>query len=316
MHLATDSLVSLSWSNSPQSPSARTWSARVVIAQPPIPCQEPNLDICDAQAQRQRSTNCSSPSQCRITSAHSSVRTLSRLYTARYGEARTLYTLARASLASMQRRSSGSSQDSADASVKASRTRDNASPKTVSSTNLQPCDSPPPTSARNRISNSQLNWQQSQSRNGASDNESGTSRAGKTSGDINTDHDKLPPPKIKSRQFRPKSPWAISIWTLLTSMVGIALLASIVYSAANLQCDPKGCRMSWMSPSFVHFSDFDTEHTRFASKYSLHLYREQGIENRPKVCTTLFRDICLLADWQKKPLGWGDSGIIHTGQCR
>ncbi|KAJ8124976.1 hypothetical protein O1611_g8665 [Lasiodiplodia mahajangana] len=41
--------------------------------------------------------------------------------------------------------------------------------------------------------------------------------------------------------------------------------------------------MSWMSPSFVHFSDFDTEHTRFASKYSLYLYREQGIDNGPKV---------------------------------
>jgi glycosylphosphatidylinositol deacylase len=41
--------------------------------------------------------------------------------------------------------------------------------------------------------------------------------------------------------------------------------------------------MSWMSPSFVRFSDFDTEHTRLASKYSLYLYREQGIENGPKV---------------------------------
>ncbi|KAI0506215.1 PGAP1-like protein-domain-containing protein [Xylaria bambusicola] len=184
----------------------------------------------------------------------------------------------------MQRRSSGSSQDSADASVKASRIRDNATSKKVSSTTLRPHDSPPPTSARNRIPNGQLNWQQSQSQNGASENESGASpRAAKTSGDINTDHDKPPSLKLKSRQFQPKSPWAISIWTFFTSIVGIALLISIVYSSANLQCDPKGCRMSWMSPSFIHFSDFDTEHTRFASKYSLHLYREQGIENRPKV---------------------------------
>ncbi|KAI1357856.1 PGAP1-like protein-domain-containing protein [Xylaria arbuscula] len=184
----------------------------------------------------------------------------------------------------MQRRSSGSSQDSADAPVKASRARDNAISQNVSATNLEPRESPPPTSARNRIANGQLNWQQSQSRSNASGNESGPSpRAAKTSGDINTDQDKLPPPKLRNRQFRPKSPWAISIWTLLTSMVGIALLASIVYSSANLQCDRKGCRMSWMSPSFIHFSDFDTEHTRFASKYSLYLYREQGIETRPKV---------------------------------
>lgn len=34
--------------------------------------------------------------------------------------------------------------------------------------------------------------------------------------------------------------------------------------------------MSYMRPSYVRFSEFDTEHTRFASKYSLYLYREQG----------------------------------------
>ncbi|EOO01479.1 putative gpi inositol-deacylase protein [Phaeoacremonium minimum UCRPA7] len=34
-----------------------------------------------------------------------------------------------------------------------------------------------------------------------------------------------------------------------------------------------------MRPSYVELKDFDTEHTRFASKYSLHLYREQGIDN-------------------------------------
>jgi len=29
-----------------------------------------------------------------------------------------------------------------------------------------------------------------------------------------------------------------------------------------------------MRPSFAKLSDFDTEHTRFASKYSVYLYRE------------------------------------------
>lgn len=37
--------------------------------------------------------------------------------------------------------------------------------------------------------------------------------------------------------------------------------------------------MSYMRPSYIHFSEFDTEHTRFASKYSLYLYREQGIDS-------------------------------------
>lgn len=33
----------------------------------------------------------------------------------------------------------------------------------------------------------------------------------------------------------------------------------------------------------MRFEEFDTEHTRFATKYSLYLYREQGIENENKV---------------------------------
>ncbi|KAI0549090.1 GPI inositol-deacylase [Xylaria curta] len=183
----------------------------------------------------------------------------------------------------MQRRSSGSSEDSADAPVKASQIRDHSRSRKVPSANRPPHDPPPSASAtRNRISNGQLNWQQSQGRNGSATKEPPVS-ATKISGDINTDNDKIPASKLKIRQFKPKSPWAISLWTLFTSLTGIALLISIVYSSASLQCDPKGCRMSWMSPSFVHFSDFDTEHTRFASKYSLYLYREQGIEHGPKV---------------------------------
>ncbi|KAI0405014.1 GPI inositol-deacylase [Xylaria palmicola] len=183
----------------------------------------------------------------------------------------------------MQRRPSGSSEDSADAPVKASRAGDPSKPKKAPSANRQSHDPPPLISAaRNRLSNGQLNWQQSEGRNGAPGKQS-TATGAKTSGDIHTDDDKTPASKLKSRQFNPKSPWAISLLALFASVAGIALLISILYSSANLQSDPKGCRMSWMSPSFVHFSDFDTEHTRLASKYSLYLYREQGIDNGPKV---------------------------------
>jgi len=41
--------------------------------------------------------------------------------------------------------------------------------------------------------------------------------------------------------------------------------------------------MSYMRPSFVKFNDFDTEYTRLATKYSLYLYREGGIDEDPKV---------------------------------
>jgi hypothetical protein len=33
-----------------------------------------------------------------------------------------------------------------------------------------------------------------------------------------------------------------------------------------------------MRPTYIKLVEFDSEHTRFASKYSLHLYRERGID--------------------------------------
>lgn len=33
-----------------------------------------------------------------------------------------------------------------------------------------------------------------------------------------------------------------------------------------------------MSPTFLRMVGFDTEHTRFASKYNLYLYREEGVD--------------------------------------
>lgn len=42
-----------------------------------------------------------------------------------------------------------------------------------------------------------------------------------------------------------------------------------------------------MRPAFAKFSDFDTEHTRFASKYSLYLYREGGIDEDTMVSESL-----------------------------
>ena len=41
--------------------------------------------------------------------------------------------------------------------------------------------------------------------------------------------------------------------------------------------------MSYMRPAFARFSDFDTEHTRFASKYSLYMYREGGVDEDTRV---------------------------------
>ena len=80
-----------------------------------------------------------------------------------------------------------------------------------------------------------------------------------------------------------RSLWSMSILALLTAFLGLAVLATISYMLLNRQLDPKGCRMSYMRPSYLRFSDFDTEHTRFATKYSLYLYREQGVDDPNRV---------------------------------
>lgn len=87
----------------------------------------------------------------------------------------------------------------------------------------------------------------------------------------------------RKQRARLRSPWSCSLLTLATTACSIILLATIVRSFLRLQLDPKGCAMSYMMPSFARFSDFDTEHTRFASKYSLYLYREGGIDQDTRV---------------------------------
>lgn len=85
------------------------------------------------------------------------------------------------------------------------------------------------------------------------------------------------------RRPRSRNPWGITIRTLVTSLIGIGFLVIILNSLVTRQLDPKGCRMSYMRPSYARLDDFDTEHTRFASKYALYLYREQGVDDDTKV---------------------------------
>lgn len=85
------------------------------------------------------------------------------------------------------------------------------------------------------------------------------------------------------RRAQLRSPWSCSLLTLTTSALSIILLVIIVQSFLTRQLDPKGCRMSYMRAAFAKFSDFDTEHTRLASKYSLYLYREGGVDEDTRV---------------------------------
>ncbi|KAF2870558.1 GPI inositol-deacylase-like protein [Massariosphaeria phaeospora] len=85
------------------------------------------------------------------------------------------------------------------------------------------------------------------------------------------------------RRGRLRNPWACSLATLVTTLLGFGLLFLMVQSFTSRQLDIKGCEMSYMRPAFAKFDDFDTEHTRFASKYSLYLYREGGIDDDIRV---------------------------------
>ena len=82
-----------------------------------------------------------------------------------------------------------------------------------------------------------------------------------------------------SSRAREHSLWSCSLLTILTTASAIFLVLSIIQSSLTRQMDPgDGCIMSTMSPAYIKLSGFDTEHTRFASKYSLYLYREEGVD--------------------------------------
>jgi GPI inositol-deacylase len=95
--------------------------------------------------------------------------------------------------------------------------------------------------------------------------------------------DKMPESRQHVRRSRLRSPWSCSALTFVTTSLAIFCLVAIIHSFVNRQLDTKGCRMSYMRPSFAKLSDFDTEHTRFASKYSVYLYREGMVDEDTKV---------------------------------
>lgn len=67
----------------------------------------------------------------------------------------------------------------------------------------------------------------------------------------------------------------------IVAVLGItSLLATLLFYVASSdiaqRLSPQGCRMSWMSPSYVLQNKFDTSWTPLARRYSLWLYREVG----------------------------------------
>ncbi|KAE8150195.1 PGAP1-domain-containing protein [Aspergillus avenaceus] len=85
-----------------------------------------------------------------------------------------------------------------------------------------------------------------------------------------------------SHRFRPsrlRSPWPCSILTAITTLFASVFLFFILRSFSLRHTGGDGCGIPVMSPTFIRMVGFDTEHTRFASKYNLYLYREGGVDS-------------------------------------
>lgn len=63
----------------------------------------------------------------------------------------------------------------------------------------------------------------------------------------------------------------LGIWSLLVVLLLYQASSDIVQNLS-----PQGCRMSWMSVSYVLQTGFDTTWSPLATRYSLWLYREVG----------------------------------------
>lgn len=144
------------------------------------------------------------------------------------------------------------------------------------------CDKRPLAARSRRPSNT--NWKPTESRNGHIDkgqpNETAVISVS-SKGAIEVD--KMADSRQTPRRSRLRSPWSFTPLTFATTVIALLTLASIIHSFTTRQLDTKGCRMSYMRPSFAKLSDFDTEHTRFASKYSVYLYREGMVDEDTKV---------------------------------
>ncbi|KAI0462035.1 hypothetical protein LJB42_004640 [Komagataella kurtzmanii] len=91
--------------------------------------------------------------------------------------------------------------------------------------------------------------------------------------------EKFEPDEHESRSMRyPKT--SLSIVICIGLLIILQICGSWFESAAEI--DSNFCRKVTMFPSYARVKAFDQNHSRFASKYSLYLYREQGKDKIPE----------------------------------
>lgn len=70
--------------------------------------------------------------------------------------------------------------------------------------------------------------------------------------------------------------------SIFTAIGLVSILSILVKFTAPLNgADSPECRMSYMAPAYAKVHGFDQSHTKYALKYSLYLYREQGRDVNP-----------------------------------
>ena len=73
------------------------------------------------------------------------------------------------------------------------------------------------------------------------------------------------------------------IFSILLSFISIFVMLD---SFQHHQRDVDGCQDSFMQPIYIRQTGFDSEMTRFASKYALYLYREKDVDLSDQVNKT------------------------------
>ena len=108
-----------------------------------------------------------------------------------------------------------------------------------------------------------------------------------------------PDAHLRFRPSRLRSPWPVSILTALTTLVASIFIFFIVRSFSERQIGGDGCGIPVMSPTFIRMVGFDTEHTRFASKYNLFLYREEGVDwyHQENLGVSILAHGCFVSDF-------------------
>lgn len=105
--------------------------------------------------------------------------------------------------------------------------------------------------------------------------------------------------------------------TLGVALASFLSLVALLLSAKDLgeALSPQGCRMSWMSPSYVLQPHFNASWTPLARRYSLWLYREVGWDAQQVcICVTLVLKAILIESADE---GWKQSArSIHSWKRR